>query len=428
MKIHTVRKYLAQLTQDPVKNLSAHYKTLTDAVCKNLGVRAVNSVTLAVVGQDSEYTASTVSAALRHAGCSSATINFDISVSPETAVTVNGEQLPSEVISRIITTIRTVERSLCTKNGEAFVHPCVYEVFLLGALCACSEMGVSHIIIQIPLGKTPSAVASIIPQPKMIHSNEIFPHEAEMIRLIARKGVEEIISAPQQKDSRKALYNLCNELNCYHAVVTRGEIEVEAPNFRGIPFTYRSFNAIAGTQLQSTVALAAAALVTIRDLAKLRIKITDENAYAAINCRKMRGRGEIISIKPFTLCCTVEHADVLAIDLMINDLKTIVNERGRRINMIIESSAARESTLIEHINAEEELSAKLDKIVVVGEAHPSFVNCDCVSAFSAAINAFPYLSDVKHTDDDVLIVCGSVSFVEKNYHELEAVVRDDFTY
>lgn len=425
MKIHTVRKYLAQLTKEPVKSLSAHYKILTDAVCKNLGVRPVNAITLAVVGQDSEYTASAVSAALRHAGCSSATINFDVSVSPETAVTVNGEQLPAEVISRIITTIRTVERSLCSKNGEEFPQPCVYEVFLLGALCACSEMGVSHIIIQIPLNRVPAAIASIVPQPKMIHSNEIFPEEAEIIRLIARRGVEEIVSAPQQKESRRALYNLCNELNCYHAVVTRGEIEVETPNFRGIPFTYRNFSAIAGTQLQSTVALAATALVTIRDLSKLRIKITDEDAYVAINCRKMRGRGEIVSIKPFTLCCTVEHADVQAIDLMINDLKSIVDERGRRINMIIESSAACESKLIERMSSEEVLSQKLDKVIVVGE---SLDNFESVAAFSAALNAFPYLSDVKHTDDVIMIVCGSSAFIEKNYHELEAVVRDDFTY
>ena len=428
MKIHTVRKYLAQLTKEPVKNLSAHYKTLTDAVCKNLGIRPVNSITLAVVGQDSEYTASAVSAALRHAGSSSATINFDVSVSPETAVTVNGEQLPSEVISRIITAIRTVERSLCSKNAEEFAQPCVYEVFLLGALCACSEMGVSHIIIQIPLDRIPASIASIIPQTKMIHSNEIFPHEAEVIKLIARRGVEEIVSAPQQKESRRALYNLCNELNCYHAVVARGEIEVETPSFRGIPFTYRGFSAISGTQLQSVVALAAAALVTIRDLSKLRIRITDEDAYAAINCRKMRGRGEIVSIKPFTLCCTVEHADVQAIDLIINDFKAIVDERGRRINMIVESSAAYESNLIERINEEEVFSQKIDKVVIVGDAEPSFGNCECVTAFSAALNAFPYLSDVKHTDDVVMIVCGSVSFVEKNYHALEAAVRDDFTY
>ena len=105
MKIHTVRKYLAQLTKEPVKNLPAHYKTLTEAVCKNLGVRPINAITLTVVGQDAEYTAKTVSAALRHAGCSSATINFDVSVSPEIAVTVNGEQLPSEAISRIFTAI-----------------------------------------------------------------------------------------------------------------------------------------------------------------------------------------------------------------------------------------------------------------------------------------------------------------------------------
>ena len=117
MKIHTVRKYLAQLPKDQDPNLAAHYKLLSDAVCKNLGIRPLNNITLAVVGQDSEYTASVVSAALKHASTSSAVIDFNVDRSPETAVTINGEQLPSEVISRIMTSIRTVERSLSLKRG-----------------------------------------------------------------------------------------------------------------------------------------------------------------------------------------------------------------------------------------------------------------------------------------------------------------------
>ena len=65
MKIHTVRKYLTQLPTEPIRNLSAHYKTLSDAVCKNLAVRPINGITLAVVGQDAAYTAMSVSAALK---------------------------------------------------------------------------------------------------------------------------------------------------------------------------------------------------------------------------------------------------------------------------------------------------------------------------------------------------------------------------
>ena len=89
MKIHTVRKYLAQLPTEPVRNLAAHYKILSDAVCKNLAVRPINGITLAVVGQDAIYTALSVSSALKHAGVSSATVNFDVTRSPETAVTVS---------------------------------------------------------------------------------------------------------------------------------------------------------------------------------------------------------------------------------------------------------------------------------------------------------------------------------------------------
>ena len=428
MKIHTVRKYLAQLPTEPVRNLAAHYKILSDAVCKNLLVRPVNGITLAVVGQDASYTAMAVSAALKHAGVSSATINFDVTRSPETAVTVNGEALPAEVISRIMTVIRTVERSLVSKSEDGYSRPCVYEVFLLGALCACSEMGISHIIIEANLGRLPTAVASIIPQPKMIHCNEIFPEEAEMVKLIARRGVEEIISAPQQKDSRRMLYNLCTELNCNHAVVARGEIETDTPGFKGIPFTYRGFSAVSGTQLQSMVALSASALTTIRELAKLRIKITDDDAYAAINGRKLDLRGEMISIKPYTLLCAFEHADVQAVDFVVSDLRTIIAERGRRVNIIINADTTNNSPLIERFVSDEEIGGKIDKIVTVGENADSAEKYENVPAFSAALDKFPYLRDVKHTEDLVMIVCGPRAFLEKNTPELENIVRDDFTY
>lgn len=428
MKIHTVRKYLTQLPTEPIRNLAAHYKILSDAVCKNLAVRPIGGITLAVVGQDAEYTAMSVSAALKHAGVSSATVNFDVTRSPETAVTVNGEALPAEVISRIMTVIRTVERSLTSKVEDAYAAPCVYEVFLLGALCACSEMGISHIIMHIDLRRMPAAVASIIPQPKMIHCNEIFPEEADMIKLIARKGVEEIISAPQQKESRRALYNLCTELNCNHAVVARGEIETATPGFKGIPFTYRNFSAVAGTQLQSMVALSASTLTTIRELAKLRIKICDEDAYAAINGRKMGWRGEIISIKPYTLCCAFEHADVQAVDFVLSDLRTIIAERGRRVNIIIDSDTAKSTPILEHFASDEEIGGKIDRIVTVGESDPEIEQYENVTTFTAALDKFPYLRDVKHTEDLVMIVCGPRSFLEKNTPELENIVRDDFTY
>lgn len=428
MKIHTVRKYLSQLPTEPVRNLAAHYKILSDTVCKNLAVRPINGITLAVVGQDASYTASAVSAALKHAGVSSATVNFDVTRSPETAVTVNGEALPAEVISRIMTVIRTVERSLASKSEEEYSRPSVYEVFLLGALCACSEMGISHIIIELDLARLPAQVASIIPQPKMIHCNEIFPAEAELIKLIARRGVEEIISAPQQKESRRVLYNLCTELNCNHAVVARGEIETASPGFKGIPFTYRNFSAVSGTQLQSMVSLSASTLTTIRELAKLRIKITDDDAYAAINGRKMDLRGEMISIKPYTLLCTFEHADVQAVDFAVSDLRELIAERGRRVNIIIDSETAKSTPILERFSSDEEIGGRLDKIVTVGEPDESISKYENVSAFTAALDKFPYLRDVKHTEDLVMIVCGSRAFLEKYTHELENIVRDDFTY
>ena len=426
MKIHTVRKYLAQLPKTNVPNLTAHFKTLSDAVCKNLGIRPVNNITLAVVGQDSEYTASTVSAALKHASISSAVIDFNVDRSPENAITINGDQLPCEVISRIMTSVRAVERSLNLKRGEEFPHPSVYEAFLLGALCACSEMGVMNVIIQLDLKILPSWIAAIVPQPKMIACNEIFPEEAEFVRTIARKDVECIVSAPQPRESRRALYNLCNELNCNHAVVARGEIETDTPTFRGIPFTYRGFEAVAGTQLVSMVTIPATALLVIRELAKFRVKLTDEDAYFAINYRKLPGRGEMISVRPFTLLCSFDHADIQAVEYVISDMIALVSERSRRVDLIVESSALSVSDIVSAMKKNEELGDKFNKIVAVGDNVTEA--SDTVSAFTAALAKFPYLADSSHDEDLVLIVCGSRAFLQQNRAELEKTVRDTFTY
>ena len=50
------------------------------------------------------------------------------------------------------------------------------------------------------------------------------------------------------------------------------------------------------------------------------------------------------------------------------------------------------------------------------------------AAFSAALDKFPYLRDVKHTEDLIMIVCGPKDFLEKHAPEIENIVRDDFTY
>jgi hypothetical protein len=288
-------------------------------------------------------------------------------------------------------------------------------------------MGVSNVILELDLTVFPSSIASIIPQPKMIVCNEIFPEEADFVRSIARKSVECIVSAPQQRESRRALYNLCNELNCNHAVVARGEIETDTPTFRGFPFTYRGFEAVAGTQLISLVTLPATALLAIRELAKFRVKLTDEDAYAAINYRKLPERGEIISVRPYTLLCAFEHADVQSVDYVISDMITLVSERSRHVNMIIESETLKACDFASQMLAIPELAEKMDKIVCVGN-YETESNIECVSSFSAALAKFPYLKDLKHEDDLVLFVCGSHNFLRRNRAELEETVRDNFTY
>lgn len=433
MKIHTVRKYLSQLTRATEKNLCVHYKTLLDEVCRVLKVKPVHSITLAVVGDDAKYTAEVVSSAMKFANISSATIDFDIDRSPDEVVAVNGQKLPSEAISRVITVIRDVERNLVSKHPDSFSTPCAYEVLLLGALCACSQMGVSNIIISFNSRAIPTAVAALIPQPKMICCNAIYPEETECIAAVARKNVEEIISAPQQKDSRLALAALCSEINCNHTVVARGEIEVGTPTYRGIPFTYRNFSAMAGTHMKSMLVAPVTAFVTIRELSKIRIKLSDSHAYSAINLRKIPGRGQLVSIRPLAMCCTCDPSDIRFASYIANDLACLTAVRNRKLDVIIQGSVAADDKLMSSLHSDSDNGLVFSKIVTVtrdGEAgfRASDVECVSVSSFKEALLEFDYLKDRRGKDDRLLVVLGLPAFIENALIEVEDEVRDDFVY
>jgi hypothetical protein len=178
----------------------------------------------------------------------------------------------------------------------------------------------------------------------------------------------------------------------------------------------------------SLVTLSATALLVIRELAKFRVKLTDEDAYAAINYRQLPGRGEMVSVRPYTLLCAFEHADVQSEEYVISDMMTLVSERSRRVNMIIDSATLEMCDLASDMLAIPELADKLDKIICVGNRETANNGVECVPSFSAALAKFPYLKDLKHEEDLILFVCGSHSFLECNRAELEETVRDNFTY
>ncbi len=433
MKIHTVKKYLSQLTKRTERNLSTHYKTLVDEVCRVLKIKPINSITLVVVGHDAKYTADVVSAAMKHAGINSATIDFDIDRSPDEAVTVNGQKIGADVASRIITVIRDVERNLVSKNPDTFTTPSVYEVFLLAALCACAQQGGVNISLSFDSMKIPVAVAALIPQPKMICCNAIYPEDTECIAAVARRNVEEIISAPQQKDSRLALAALCSEINCNHTVVARGEIEVGAPTYRGIPFTYRNFSAMAGTHMKSMLVTPVTALVTIRELTKVRLKLSDEDAFAAINHRKIPGRGQLISVRPLVMCCICDPSDSRFAGYIANDLACLVVDKNRRLDVIVQGSVGADEVLLSSLHEDTDSGLVFNKVVTVApEGESGFeandVECITTSSFDKAIAQFDYLVDRTSKSDSLLVVLGLEEFIESATMALEDAVRDDFVY
>ena len=134
----------------------------------------------------------------------------------------------------------------------------------------------------------------------------------------------------------------------------------------------------------------------------------------------------MISVRPYTLLCSFDHADIQAVEYVISDMIALVSERNRRVDLIIESSALSVSDIVSAMKKNDELSDKFNKIVAVGDNVTEA--SDTVPTFTAALAKFPYLADASHDEDLVLIVCGSRAFLQHNRAELEKNVRDTFTY
>lgn len=156
--------------------------------------------------------------------------------------------------------------------------------------------------------------------------------------------------------------------------------------------------------------------------------MTDEDALEAINFRKIPGRGEMISVRPYTLCCSFSVGDHQAIDLVIGDLKYLAIEKKLRVDMIVESDIAKKGGMIESIKNDEELEPLIGDIVAVGETEIELDYVSKAQSFDSAIDGFLYFKDHKLAEGIIMIVCGSQEFITKNIEILEEAVRDDFAY
>ncbi len=298
MKIHTVRKYLASLPAEPGVGMALRVRKIFEAACAlcREDYSFPRSSVVTAVGKDAEYSVSIPALALTAPnGTTSALIIIDRVFDPVLGLKIDGETVREDKISRAFGDVRCV----CAAD-DAFVGATAFEVSVAAVLLVCARERADKLFFCFR-ENVAAEFALIIPQSAILLLGASNADDMALFSALMRRGVREVVSAPQSAEIYRTLTGLCAEVNCRLDTVVRSEINVEERGFSGISFSYRGISAFAPVHFDFMLPAAVAGIECCRAAGGLGELIDGEREKRAIADLSPSGRADVISYSPLVI-------------------------------------------------------------------------------------------------------------------------------
>ena len=309
MKLHTAKKYLSALSTQPLKSVTDDFEALKKEVFACLGADAPKGVLMAVSGEEYSYVCRVVAAALATVGFRTAVLNYDISLPIEKTVSIDGRSPSDDDFANTLSLIRD-----CAKRLG--LEPTSYEAVLLCGLVLCKKQGIKNIILGFNGADVSALLCEIIPLPK---TAVILPPQRSFA--FVRRGVSEIISAPRREEEYRSVSAVCASVNCRHSVIAKGMVDVGAPSYRGIGFSYKKEIYFADTHSCSMLVYAATAIEAVKALERQGMAVGEKDVAAVLPAVRVNNGCRILSYNPYVILALSARDEIS--DQLAEDIKTL---------------------------------------------------------------------------------------------------------
>ncbi len=239
--------------------------------------------------------------------------------------------------------------------------------------------------------------------------------EIYRIRSYIRRGVQEIISAPQDKESYQLLSDTCASVNCRLTIPSRSQLKIGRLTLRGTDFSYRDRDYTLRLCGRFQIFNALVVLETLEMLQRRGYPISYETIHQGFSNLHIPGKFEVLSLRPLIIADST-HTPV-AIHTVCESMTDFKESIGSRIRLFMPSKRL---TTCYH----RELTSfgyEVESATVFGEAGTGTSESEnlpyplhCYTSLKKAVR--DALGTLK--DDSVLLISGSHAFTASVRYEI----------
>ncbi len=235
------------------------------------------------------------------------------------------------------------------------------------------------------------------------------------IRSYIRKGIQEIVSAPQNSVAYRIISDTCYSVNCRLTMPSRTAMDITRLGLGGSEFTYKGRAYSLSLCGRFQVSNAVLALETAEMLSRRGFKISSDCIREGLAALKIPAKFEVVSLSPLMIVDST-HTPV-AIETVCDALTDFEQTAGKRIRLCL----PRGQIISDYVRALTSREYGIERVLTVGEtsaALPEGVSIEtCKTPKSLAASALRELDR-----DTILLISGDYPFVTPVRYQMLAIL------
>ena len=420
MTYHNAIKYIknapdvAPTDQSAKERINLLFNALSNPQKKTKYVRLAGSNGKSVYAQ-------MITSGLNCAGITSGYVTMQILSDFRENVKINGNPLSIDEIVKFteIVILATAKINAASKeknpgSNVTFV-PTIHEIILCIAMIAFAEKCCKLVFIESDHNTGDPSL--YLPTPISIVICGSIPSDDDEIRKIIhsylQKGINEIVSVPQNNTALNLITKHCQKINCRLTMSTPARASILSTNLRGTKFTYDKIEYTLKICGKFQVGNAILAIESLKMLNRNNYCITEKNLIDGLAKTTLPSKFEVISISP-TIIIDSTHTPI-AIKMVTASLAELKSFTGNKVRLCL--------TDVELCDYYKEALLKkgyeIESIIAVSQGESSATTQDGDAILLRKIpKQAAKLALANLTEDTLLLVSGRSDIAEKIRYEI----------
>ncbi|MBO5898241.1 MAG: hypothetical protein J6R04_04440 [Clostridia bacterium] len=362
---------------------------------------------------------------LRHTNVRTGLLSMPVREDVRSSIRIDGDALSmdelvlyTEQVAKAVLQIRA-HQSAEADSAESVPSPAPFtptgsEILLAVALLAFEKKSCDLVIIE--SDHETSDPSRFLPSPIAAVVCGTIPHgdraQIARIRSYITRGVQEIVSAPQNPEAHRYLSDTCASVNCRLTLPKAHALRIDRLTLRKTEFSYQDVSYTLNLCGRFQVINAVVVLESVAMLTRRGYEIPQEAVQKGFSSLHIPAKFELVSSMPYIIVDSTHTPE--AIEAVSDAMAEFRPVTGNRIRICLPSGDLPE----QYLRALEDRGYTVEKIVILGQEDETLPSLPCPCVYAKTAKSASRLCLAELGSDGFLLISGTHGFAEQIRYEL----------